>query len=46
MAAYNLSLAAADALFDDCAGNGIRRILTNPELLPQITASLDAKLGL
>jgi hypothetical protein len=46
VAAYNLSLAAADALFDDYAGNGIRRILTNPELLPQITASLDAKLGL
>jgi len=46
VAAYSLALAAADALFDDYAGYGIRGILTNPEILPQITARLDAKLGL
>jgi hypothetical protein len=46
VAAYNLSLAAADALFDDYAGYGIGSILTNPEILPEITAYLDAKLGL
>jgi hypothetical protein len=46
VAAYSLALAAADALFDDYAGYGIRSILTNPELLPQITAGLDAELGL
>jgi tetratricopeptide (TPR) repeat protein len=46
VASYNLSLAAADALFDDYASHGILKILTNPETLPQITADLDAKLGL
>ncbi len=46
VAAYNLSLAAADALCDDHPSYGIRAILTNPEALPRITADLDAKLGL
>jgi hypothetical protein len=46
MAAYSLALAAADALYDDYASYGIRNILSNPESLPQITADLDAKLGL
>jgi hypothetical protein len=46
VAAYNLSLAAADALYDDYASPGIRKILTNPEALPRITTYLDAQLGL
>jgi hypothetical protein len=46
VAAYNLSLAAADALYDDYASHGIREILANPEALPNITADLDARLGL
>jgi len=44
--AYNVSLAAVDALYDDYAGYGIRKILSNPEALPRISADLDAKLGL
>jgi hypothetical protein len=46
VAAYNLSLAAADALCDDYPSYGIRKILTNPDALPRITADLDAKFGL
>lgn len=46
LAAYNLALAAADALYDNYASYGIRNILTNPDTLPRITADLDAKLGL
>ena len=46
MAAYSLALAAADALYDNYASYGIRNILSNPESLSQITADLDAKLGL
>src|ERR1700677_186298 len=46
MAAYSLALAAADALYDDYASYGIRNILSNPASLPQITADLDARLGL
>jgi hypothetical protein len=45
-AAYSLALAAADALFDNYAGYGIRNILNNPETLPRVTADLDSKLGL
>ncbi len=45
-AAYNLSLAAVDELYDDYARDGIREILTNPEALPRLTAELDAELGL
>ena len=44
--AYNLSLAAVDALYDDYAGDGIRKILATPETLPRITSDLDAQLGL
>jgi hypothetical protein len=46
VAAYNLSLAAVDALYDTYASNGIREFLTNPETLPRITADLDTQLGL
>lgn len=45
-AAYALALAAADALYDNYASYGIRNILNNPQTLLQITANLDAKLGL
>jgi tetratricopeptide (TPR) repeat protein len=44
--AYQLALAAADALYDSYANYGIRNILNNPATLPRITADLDAKLGL
>jgi tetratricopeptide (TPR) repeat protein len=46
VAAYNLSLAAADTLFDNFGGSGVRLILADPETVPAITSSLDAKLGL
>lgn len=46
VAAYNLALAAADTLYEDYTDHGIRDILTNPEVLPEITADIDAKLGL
>jgi hypothetical protein len=46
VAAYQLSLAAADALYDNYANYGIQKVLNNPEALPRITADLDAKLGL
>lgn len=42
--AYNLALAAADALFEN--SSGIRNVVNNPQGLPQITAELDRKLGL
>jgi tetratricopeptide (TPR) repeat protein len=42
--AYNLALAAADALFEN--SSGIRNVVNNPQSLPQITAALDSKLGL
>ena len=44
--AYNLALAAADALYDDYSSSGIRNVVNNPQNLPQITAALDRKLGL
>jgi len=44
--AYNLALAAADALYDNYAAYGIRNVLSNPENLRQITAQLDKHLGL
>jgi tetratricopeptide (TPR) repeat protein len=43
--AYNLALAAADALYDNYSSYGLRNILNNPESLPQITTELDKKLG-
>ncbi len=45
-AAYQLALAAADALYDNYSSSGIRNILNHPATLPRITADLDAKLGL
>jgi len=44
--AYNLALAAADTLYDDYPGPGIRKLLANPDALPRITSDLDNKLGL
>jgi len=43
--AYNMALAAADALYDNYANYGIRNILNNPDTLARITADLDKKLG-
>ncbi len=43
--AYNLALAAADALFELHWNDGLRNILRNPQNLPQVTAELDKKLG-
>jgi hypothetical protein len=45
VAAYNLALAAADALYDNYANYGIRNVLSNPDRLPHITADLDRALG-
>ena len=42
--AYNLALAAADALFEN--SSGIRNVVNNPQTLPQVTTELDRKLGL
>jgi tetratricopeptide (TPR) repeat protein len=44
--AYNLALAAADALYDNYSTSGIRNVVNNPQSLPQITTELDRKLGL
>lgn len=44
--AYNLALAAADAIYNDYASYGIRNIVANPQILRQVTAELDKKLGL
>ena len=43
--AYNVSLAAADALYENYSGDGLRNILRNPENLGQVTGELDKKLG-
>ena len=43
--AYNLALAAADALYDNYASYGIRNVLNNPDNLRQIAVELDKKLG-
>lgn len=43
--AYNLALAAADALYDGYSGYGLRNVLSNPQSLPQITTELDKRLG-
>jgi hypothetical protein len=45
-AAYALSLAAAELLWQDSGDDGVRNLLRNPERLPQVTAELDRKLGL
>jgi tetratricopeptide (TPR) repeat protein len=44
--AYNLALAAADALYDNFSSYGIRNVVANPQILQQVTAELDKKLGL
>jgi hypothetical protein len=44
--AYNLALAAADALYENYASSGIRNVVSNPQRLPQVAAELDRKLGL
>jgi hypothetical protein len=44
--AYNLALAAADALYDNYSSSGIRNVVNNPQSLSQVTAALDKKLGL
>lgn len=44
--AYNLALAAADALYDNYSSYGIRNVVGNPQVLQQVTADLDRKLGL
>ena len=44
--AYNLALAAADALYADYSSYGIRNVVSNPQILRQVTAELDKKLGL
>jgi len=44
--AYSLALAAADALYDNYASYGIRNVVTNPQILQQVTAEIDKKLGL
>ena len=43
--AYNVSLAAADALYENYSGDGLRNILRNPENLGQVTEELDKQLG-
>ncbi len=44
--AYNLALAAADALYDNYSSYGIRNVVSNPQVLQQVTAELDKMLGL
>lgn len=44
--AYNLALAAADSLYNDFYSYGIRNVVTNPQILQQVTAEIDKKLGL
>lgn len=44
--AYNLALAAADALFTNYSSYGIRNVINNPQSLTQITTELDKTLGL
>ena len=45
-AAYALSLAAVELLWQDSGYDGLRNLLRNPDRLPQVTAELDRKLGL
>ena len=45
-AAYALSLAAVELLWQDSGDEGVRNLLRNPDRLPQVTADLDRKLGL
>src|SRR5580658_4136403 len=44
--AYNLALAAADALYNDFSSYGIRNVVTNQQILKEVTVEIDKKLGL
>jgi tetratricopeptide (TPR) repeat protein len=43
--AYNLALAAADALYEKYSSDGVRNLVNNPQKLGQVTAELDKQLG-
>ncbi len=45
-AAYAVSLAAVELMYDAYHEDGVRNLIHNPERLPQITADLDKRLGL
>jgi len=43
--AYNLALAAVELMYENYSAYGIRNVLNNPEVLPQVTTDLDQKLA-
>lgn len=43
--AYNLALAAVELMYEHYSTYGIRNILNNPDVLPQVTVDLDQKLS-
>ena len=43
--AYNISLAAADALYESYPGDALRNVLRNPQNIGHVTEELDKKLG-
>jgi len=43
--AYGVSLAAAEALYENYGEYGLRNLLNNPQTVQQVTAELDKKLG-
>ena len=45
-AAYALSLAAVELMYETYGEDGVRNLIRNPERLAQITADLDKRLGL
>ena len=45
-AAYALSLAAVELLWNEGGRESVGNLLRNPDRLPQVTADLDRKLGL
>jgi hypothetical protein len=45
-AAYSLSLAAVELLYENYREDGVRNLIHNPERLAQVTADLDKRLGL
>ena len=45
-AAYALSLAAVELLYENYARDGVGNLIRNPQRLAQITADLDKRLGL
>lgn len=44
--AYGVALAAADTFFENYANTGLLNVLRNPNLMAQVTADLNARLGL